>query len=121
MTERRRSHGQDEKSRTRGMGVFGASSRGTCLGSFCEHGVVRGAGTACAGGGKPRSHGGAQRGGEDARWGDAARRCLPAEGGGEISRATGAHAVRQEERDEFWDEGGGARLRGDCSGRARAV
>ena len=50
-----------------------------------------------------------------------ARGCLPAEGGGEVSSAAGAHALRQEKRDEFWDEGCGARLRGDCAGRARAI
>jgi len=120
--ERRLSHEKDEKKRTRRTGAFRASLRGICLGGIYGHGFVRNHRPACAcsGGGEPRSHGGAQRGSENARWGDAACGCLPAEGGGKISRATGAHAVRQEERDEFWDEGGGTRLRGDCSGRARA-
>src|SRR5260370_16341360 len=109
------------KEKTRRAGEGGSSGWNVCWlyfdgagrGGFCA-GATRG-------GGKPRSEGGAQRRGEDARRSDAARGYLPAEGGGKISGAASAHALRQDRNDQLWFEGGGARICGDCAGRARAV
>jgi len=52
---------------------------------------------------------------------DAARGYLPAEGGGEVSRPVGAHALRQNRDAPLWVAGGGAGLRGDRARRARAL
>src|ERR1700686_1963089 len=115
--QRRQSHGKEETKRGQGRGAFESS-----LFRFRMDRARRVA--ICAGGdggGKLRSDGGAQRGREDARRRDAARGYLPAEGGGEVPRPFGAHAVRQNRDDPLWLEGGRAGLRGDRAGCARAV
>src|SRR5207248_902229 len=70
---------------------------------------------------KSRNHCRAQRSGEDARRCNASRGHLPAEDGWKVSGVAGTHAVRQDGRNEFWIEGCGARIRGDCPGCARAI
>src|SRR5260370_6419697 len=110
----------DGKEKTRRARDGGSSGSNLCCLYFDGAGRGGFCAGATSGGGKPRSEGGAQRRGEDARRSDAARGYLPAEGGGKISGAASAHALRQDRNDQLWFEGGGARICGDCAGRARA-
>src|SRR6202521_1317380 len=89
--QRRQSHGKEETKRGQGRGAFESSLFRFRMDRARRVAIFAGG----DGGGKLRSDGGAQRGREDARRRDAARGYLPAEGGGELPRPFGAHAVRQ--------------------------
>src|SRR5260370_11964574 len=115
--QRRQCHGEEQAKRGHGRGAFESS-----LARFRMDRTERVAICASAAGrGKLRSDGGAQRGREDARWRNAARGYLPAEGGWKRPRAARAHAIRQNRDAPLWVEGGRAGMRGDRAGRARAV